>query len=345
MGFETLALISLFYAVVGVGVVTRIVRQRRAIFDLTFTDEDRRHVAEAAFFILLPISVALHELGHAVAVWSFGGEVVDFGFYVFAGFVGHQGFYSDSERIVISLAGPAVNVVLSAAAVAVVFFRRPRLRPAYNELLLQFAVLSAINALVFYPLLDVISGLNGDWSQIYFGDVPALSTVIGVCHAAILGAGYWASRNPAMRHRLAELTGLPPGAERGLFGDIGRVASGSSRAPAKRVNLSPAAKSLTEAGQRVASGWPLPVEASIHDRDGISAMALSWQSNNRRQTVVARGLPTGATEIWGAVETTKVTDPSPIYRRQMKQWTSMPSTDVLTMDLRLAMEEIESWPV
>ncbi|MGH2531830.1 MAG: hypothetical protein ACRDJW_05935 [Thermomicrobiales bacterium] len=344
MGFETFALISLVYAVVGVGIVSRIVRQRRAIFDLKFTEEDRRHVTEAAFFILLPVSVALHEFGHAFAVWSFGGEVVDFGFYVFAGFVGHRGFYTDTERILIALAGPAVNVVLSAAALAVVFIRRPPLRPAFNELLVQFAILSALNALVFYPLLDVSIGLNADWSQIYSGGVLALSTAIGICHAGILGLGFWASRNPGLRRRLAALTGLPPGAERGLFGDIGRVAGGGSRAPAQQVNLSPAGKTLMEAGQRVASGWQTSVDASIHDRDGISALALTWQSNDRRRTVVARGLPTGATEIWGIVERNGSEPASPVHRRQIKQWPSPPDIDSLTLNLRLAMEEVDTWP-
>ena len=38
---------------------------------------------------MVPISVALHELGHAVAIWSMGGEVVDFGYYGFAGYVSY----------------------------------------------------------------------------------------------------------------------------------------------------------------------------------------------------------------------------------------------------------------
>ena len=75
MGFGPFILISLFYAVIGVRVVTQVVQRRRELFDRRFTIADRSLVDQAAFFILVPISVALHELGHAVAVWLAGGTV------------------------------------------------------------------------------------------------------------------------------------------------------------------------------------------------------------------------------------------------------------------------------
>ena len=70
--------------------VRRLIRERRPTFDLNFTPADRALVDQAAFFILLPISVALHEFGHALGVWGFGGEVIDFGYYVFAGYVSYD---------------------------------------------------------------------------------------------------------------------------------------------------------------------------------------------------------------------------------------------------------------
>src|SRR5688572_21338060 len=164
MGFGPFILLSLFYAVIGVRVVIQVVQRRRELFDRRFTQADRSLVDQAAFFILVPIAVALHELGHAVAIWLFGSEVVDFGYYVFAGFVSYPGGLDEWQEILIALAGTFVNVVLSAIAIGIVFLKKPPLRAAYNELLLQFALLSGFNALIFYPLIDVIGGMNGDWS-------------------------------------------------------------------------------------------------------------------------------------------------------------------------------------
>jgi len=82
LGFGAFALISLIYCVIGARIGWQVWQQRTALFDARFTLQDRALIDQAAFFLLGPISVALHELGHAVAIWSFGGEVIDFGFYV-----------------------------------------------------------------------------------------------------------------------------------------------------------------------------------------------------------------------------------------------------------------------
>ena len=80
MGLGPFALLSLFYVLVGVRVVYQLARNFRQTFDGNFTQEDRMLVSQAAFFVLLPIAVALHELGHAVAIWLYGGQVLGWGF-------------------------------------------------------------------------------------------------------------------------------------------------------------------------------------------------------------------------------------------------------------------------
>src|SRR5687768_4667705 len=137
MSFGPFILISLFYAVIGVRVVAQVIRERREVFDRRFTQHDRSLVDQAAFFLLVPFSVALHELGHAVMVWVFGAEVTGFGFYLFAGFVSFRGAITDVEHVLIALAGPLVSVLLAAAAITVVFLKRPPFRAAYNEMLMQ----------------------------------------------------------------------------------------------------------------------------------------------------------------------------------------------------------------
>ena len=46
----------------GVRVVYQLARNFRQTFDRNFTPQDRLLVDQAAFFVLLPVSVALHEL-------------------------------------------------------------------------------------------------------------------------------------------------------------------------------------------------------------------------------------------------------------------------------------------
>src|SRR5688572_25634014 len=125
MSFGAMTLFSLFYVVISVRVVYRLVGSWNAVWDKRFTQQDRSMVDEAAFFVLVPVSVALHELGHAVAVWGFGGEVVDFGFYGFAGYVSYYpSQFTEAERTIIAAAGTLVNLVLCLLALAVVFFKR-----------------------------------------------------------------------------------------------------------------------------------------------------------------------------------------------------------------------------
>lgn len=335
MGFSPFILISLFYAVVGIRIVVQVVQRRREIFDTTFTPFDRSMVDQAAFFILVPVSVALHELGHAVTVWALGGQVVDFGFYGFAGYVSfYPSEFTPAQRILIAAAGSIVNLILILIALAVVFFRKPPMRAAYNELLLQFAFISGINAFIFYPILDVVADFNGDWRQMYDGGVPALSIAIGVVHLAILAGGYWLYRSPRMKARMATLTDVPPGYERGMLGGV---------QPSKLdlSTLSPAERTLREAAERVAGGWDTRVETGVQRFNGGSAVTLAWRRGRLQHVVAARTFPNGSTDLIAIPNT----PPGPANvapaPRQLHRWPSVPSTDDLTMGLRMAMESVD----
>lgn len=335
MGFSPFILISLFYAVIGIRVVVQIVQRRREIFDTNFTPFDRSMVDQAAFFILVPISVALHEFGHAVTIWLLGGQVVDFGFYGFAGFVSfYPGEFTASQRILIAAAGSIVNLVLILIALAVVFLKKPPLRAPYNELLLQFAFISGINAFIFYPILDVVSNFNGDWRQMYDGGVPTLSIAIGVIHIGIIGGGFLLSRNPRVKARTAILTDVPPGFERGMLG-------GTQPSKLDVSTLSPAERTLREAAERVSGGWDTKVETGVQRFNGGSAVTLAWRRGRLQHVVAARTFPNGTTDLIAIPSTqpnSAGTAPAP---RQLYRWGSTPSTDDLTMGLRMAMESVD----
>jgi hypothetical protein len=350
MPFGGFALLSLFYAFIGLRVARDVWVRRRELFDLRFTDADRYLIDQASFFLLVPISVALHELGHAVAIWSFGGHVVAFSYWVFAGSVSYNDPFTNVQHIVVAAAGTIVNVILCALAIGVVFLKRKPYRAAINELLFQFAVISGINALVFYPILDVLTGMEGDWSQMYHGGVPALSLAIGVVHAGLLIAAYVAWKSPGFRRRLAERTAMPTDAERRLFGGLRRGAVPMQQAAADDgvanfAPASPAEARFRAAADRVARGWGQPVQGRIDRRDEGTQVALVWQSVGARRAVAMRQENAGRVSISGAVAKVSADGPDGFAptRQELRSWSELPDENDLTMALRVAMESVESW--
>ncbi|MEA2595629.1 MAG: hypothetical protein QOF01_2098 [Thermomicrobiales bacterium] len=353
MPFGTFALISLFYAVIGLRVVRDLWVRRREAFDHRFTEADRYLVDQAAFFILVPVSVALHEFGHAIAIWAFGGKVLDFNYYVFAGSVAYSEPFTNGQHTIVAAAGTVVNLILCALALGVVFFRRPPFRAAINELLFQFAVISGINALIFYPILDVATGMNGDWTQMYDGRAPTLSFAIFVVHAGILIAAYIAWKNPGFRQRLGTLTGMPAAADRRLLGGLRSTAgspqqqSDSSEGTASFEPASPAEARFRAAADRVARGWAQPVQGRIERRDGWTQVALVWLSGGAQRAVAMRHQAVGPVSISGAVTTaaasTNGRDSATPTKRELRSWPGLPDENDLTMALRVAMEVVEEW--
>ncbi len=331
--------ISLFYAFLGVRFAFQFWPQRREIFDNQVTHRDRIVITQAAFFFLLPFSVALHELGHAIAIWLFGGEVVDFGFYFFAGYVSYDptGF-SDVQRMVVAFAGTLVNIILVVVAMGCVLFKNPPLAPAWNELLIQFTAISGLNALVLYPLLDLATGMSGDWSQMYDGGVPWLTAVIVAVQAGCLALGIWLIRNPRTRARLAERTAVANPSDRGYFNWGQGAADVQSETP--QPELSADEQRLSNAAGRVSSGWPDQVAGRFLRQSTGHSLVLQWGPTGQKRTAVLQQSPGGGLTLAGAPPAHPTgSGAGTLTFRQ--SWPSMPSEDELTLALRLTMEEIE----
>lgn len=337
MGFDGFVLISVIYAVIGVQAIYKLVRSWSETWDRNFTQKDRILVDQAAFFVLIPVSVLLHEGGHAVMVEFLGGSVTDFGFYGFAGYVSYDGIgFSLVELMLVAAAGTFVNLVLCAVVVAFVFLKRPPARAAINELLIQFAFVSGVNAFVVYPVLDLASGLNGDWRQMYDGGVPWLTTIIVAIQLGILLGGYWFFTNPGMKARVAELTDIPPGLERGPMG-------GLKRGSVDTATLSPSERIMHDAIERVASGWSTPVRTGVQRFPQGSAITLEWDSGGKPHLAAVRAFASGRADIVGfhlGVKNDEEARPQPLHG-----WAVFPDVDTMTLALRLAMETIdrEGW--
>lgn len=328
MGLGPFSIISLIYAVLGIRVIAGLINSWEKVWDTRFTPQDRDLVDRAAFFVLIPVSVALHELGHAIAIWIFGGSVAGWGFYGFAGYVSYIPFgFTATEQTLISFAGTLVNLLLCTGALALVFFKG--FRASINELLIQFAIISGANAFVLYPLLDLASNLNGDWRQMYDSEVPWLTGVIIAVQVGVIAFGFYMYSNPGMKARLARLTDVPAGMERGFLGGI-RPGTIDVQA------LNPQERVLREACERVQSGWPTKVETGMQRFDTGTAMTLAWQRGAQGYAIAARTFGSGRTDI--VALNTRGEDRRP---QLIQGWPELPSTDELTVALRIAMETVE----
>ena len=220
MSFQVLILICLVYGFIGVKMIREVWQQRKTVFDSRVTQQERMQLQQVAFFVIIPVTVALHELGHAIAVWAFGGEVIDFGFYFFAGFVSYAEPFSTLQHLVVAAAGTLVNIVIGVVILAFVLLKRPPLGPAWNEFLITGAVLQGANALIFYPLLDFATGMNGDWRQMYASENGSWRLVVLAVHGGILALAWIINRRSSFRLRLGSLTGYPAGVDRSLLAGI-----------------------------------------------------------------------------------------------------------------------------
>lgn len=333
-------IISLLYIALGVRVVWMMAKNWRSVWDKNFTASDRMLVNQASFFFLVPISVLLHEFGHAVAVWAFDREVVDWGFYGFAGYVSYfpvdpatGQVLSDIQRTIISAAGSLVNLVLCLAALGMVLYWKPPLRAAVNELLIGFVFISGANAFIVYPVLDLASGMNGDWRQMYDSGVPWLTGLIVITQIAILAAGYWIFTNPGMKAKFARLTDVPPGFERGMMG-------GMQPAKIKTMNMDTTEIHIRDSVNRVASGWHTRVDSQIQRFEGGSALLLQWTTNRVLRVMAVRSLKD---DVWDIVEIpTGGTGQQAGRPRVLHRWNRKPGSEELTIALRVAMERVDT---
>jgi hypothetical protein len=351
VSFQVLILICVVYAVVGVRMLRDVWHQRATVFDHHVTPPERMQLQQAAFFIVIPFSVALHELGHAIAVWAFGGEVVDFGFYFFAGFVSYAEPFTDLQHLIVTAAGTIVNIILGLLILGFVFLKRPSLSPAWNELLITGAVLQGANALIFYPLLDFATGMNGDWSQMYASENGAWRLAVFAVQAGFLALAWYLNKRQSFRLRLGQLTGYPSGVERGLLGSIATAGRRPTKITAESVAVPPKRLTLVEermvaSADRVASGWPGTVHHRLRSNPSASELLMIWSDGVTGVVRIAalRGLPDGSGEIWGLLFSGDDQN-SPLRKSRIQRWDAFPEDDDLTMALRVSMERIARWPV
>lgn len=180
-------LLSLFYLFRAAQVVMEVWRKWDTLWQEPLTRQKWGLANRASFFISVPPAVLLHEFGHALAVWLFGGQVVQFAYRVFWGFVVPAGTFTAAEDWFISLAGTLGNLFFG--VVVWLLLRRSR-SSTMRYFGLQTFHFQLYFAFVYYPIFTPLLGV-GDWFTIYnFEATPILSGITAVFHVAIL-LGFW----------------------------------------------------------------------------------------------------------------------------------------------------------
>ena len=186
--FLFLSLLNFYYGLR----VAVVIRRRWDEFQKEPLKEWQKNTIDRAAFLLgIPLGVLIHEIGHAIPIVLFGGEIVDFGYGFYWGYVSHIGQYTPEQQWFISLAGTLGSLAYGIAMWLI--FRRSELS-SYQYFALRILRVHFVYSLLYYPIFTLLTFI-GDWRVIYdFGATPTLSGATLVLHLGSLALFWWADR-------------------------------------------------------------------------------------------------------------------------------------------------------
>jgi hypothetical protein len=161
----------------------QIIRQRDELRQEPLTRAKQQQAEQAAFFIGVPPAVLVHELAHAVVVWLFGGQVEEFGYRVFWGYVAYTGSLTPTQTWIIAIAGTLGSLTFG---VAIWLLLRRSASSTARYFGLRAFRFQIYFSLLYYPIFSLFLPI-GDWRTIYdFSATPLLSGVTAAVHAGLL---------------------------------------------------------------------------------------------------------------------------------------------------------------
>jgi hypothetical protein len=175
--------LALLYIGRALQLVVQIIRNWTELRQEPLTRAKQQQAEQAAFFVGVPPAVLVHELAHAAAIWLFGGQVVEFGYRVFWGYVVPQGTFSPIQNWIIALAGTLGSLAFGAALWLLLRRNGSRTVQYFGLRAFRFQIYFS---LLYYPVFSLFLPI-GDWRTIYdFAATPLLSGASAVVHAALL---------------------------------------------------------------------------------------------------------------------------------------------------------------
>ena len=183
-------------------------RSWKGFWDADFTPADRRMAAQVAIFLVPPVVVLLHELGHLFAAKALGVRVIRFRYGLFEGSVTVAGRLTRFEDWFIALAGNLVTLLVGLLMVAAGVAAK-RWKAPVRYVLVVGGLIEVVFTLAGYPLLSLVSSF-GDWVAIYdLRRRPELAWATAVVHGAALVAlrAWWRRRGRTTLFAIGSGTG------------------------------------------------------------------------------------------------------------------------------------------
>lgn len=169
---------AILYAILSIDSILRLFNNWGSFWDDKVTAKDRFLLERVAVFILIPLGVFFHEVGHALATLQVGGEVREFQWRVAWGYVIAVGNFLPVESWWIAFSGNLVSIALGYLA----FLAVPLVKKAVlKHLFYTFAQAQLVFSLVVYPLFS-FTAIRGDWIQIYNFSVKPYAQITLAVH-------------------------------------------------------------------------------------------------------------------------------------------------------------------
>ncbi|HEX2048714.1 MAG TPA: hypothetical protein VHF27_13185 [Acidimicrobiales bacterium] len=214
--------VDLIFGLALLATLVMLVRRWRPFWDDDFTADERRLATQAAIFVVPPLVVLVHELGHVVGARMVGGQVLDFHYGLIEGAVTVAGRLTPAEHWFIAILGNVAGGLLGLVMAVVGSWGR-RLRRPLRHILIVGGLIEVGFHLVLYPMLSLSAGA-GDWERIYdFEATPGLSTVTAIGHVAALAA-LWTWWRSSVRRILFNV-------DHGLDAEVARLQAAIAASP------------------------------------------------------------------------------------------------------------------
>lgn len=169
---------AIIYGIISIDTILRLSNNWRSFWDDKVTAKDRFLLERVAVFILIPLGVFFHELGHALATLQVGGEVREFQWRVVWGYVIAVGNFLPVESWWIAFSGNLVSIALGFLAILAVPLVK---KTILKHLFYTFAQAQLVYSLVAYPLFSFTT-FRGDWVRIYDFSVKPYAQITLAIH-------------------------------------------------------------------------------------------------------------------------------------------------------------------
>ncbi len=167
---------------VSIYTVKSVVYNVGTLFDEDLTIKDRNLLKQFAFFVLLPMVVLFHEIGHAITARYFGATITAFHWSMFWGEVVIDGKLTPFQHYVVALAGNLFQLATCFFALALALIETS---PALVALSVYFYIFNGLACLIGYPLLS-LTAWNDDFAMIYGQPSIQIATVTGIIHVFLI---------------------------------------------------------------------------------------------------------------------------------------------------------------